>query len=107
MHVIILLHNTILNCFINFIDNNDNVFIIAVSGEDFALLSSNTIVTFLTGSTNADPECIQISIIDDDIYEEDQDFSVSIDSISLTTAATIGTPIVITIQDSNGLLQLF
>ena len=73
-------------------------------GNDFALLSASTTVTFLTGSTNGDSQCIDISIIADDTYEENQVFSVTIDSVSLTTAAMIGAPnsVTITIQDNNG-----
>ena len=73
-------------------------------GNDFTLHSAMSIVTFLIGSANTDSQCIDISIITDDIYEENQVFSVSIDSVSLTTAATIGTPnsVTITIQDNNG-----
>ena len=79
-------------------------------GNDFTLLSAMPIITFFSGSAaNTDSKCIDISIIADDIYEENQVFSVSIDSVSLTTAAMIGTPnsVTITIQDNNGLLQLF
>ena len=73
-------------------------------GNDFTLHTALPIVTFSTGSANTDLQCIDISIIADDIYEENQVFSVSIDSVSLTTAATIGTPnsVTITIQDNNG-----
>ena len=78
-------------------------------GNDFTLLSAMPIVTFFSGSITADSQCIDISIIADDIYEQNQVFSVSIGSVSLTTAATIGTPnsITITIQDKNGLFHLF
>ena len=48
--------------------------------------------------------CLQIDIIDDDIYEEDQQFSVSITAVSPSTVALIGTEssVTKTIQDNNG-----
>ena len=107
MHVIIM-HNTIhMNSLLYSVNDNCNnyyVFTIAVMGNDFTLHSVMSIVTFSTGSANTDSQCIDISITTDDIYEENQVFSVSIGSVSLTTAAVIGTPssITITIQDNNG-----
>ena len=75
--------------------------------EDYAIdPATPTLLTFASGTvTNGDERCIQININDDDIYEELQQFSVSIVSVSLPSAAQIGSPnpITKTIQDIEGL----
>ena len=64
-----------------------------------------TLLTFVSGTvSNGDEQCIEIDITDDDIYEEEQQFNVSIASVS-NPSAQIGSPnpITKTIQDINGL----
>ena len=73
--------------------------------EDFAV-NTSTRLTFTSGITsNGDSECVEISIIDDDIYEDDQQFTVSIATVSPPSIAEIGFPssMILTIQDNNGL----
>ena len=55
---------------------------------------------------NGDSACIGVVIHDDDIYEEDQLFNISIASVSPSSVAIIGTTnnVVITIRDNGGLL---
>ena len=82
-------------------------YLFSVMGEDFSVdPATPTLLTFASGTViNGDERCIQINIIDDDIYEEQQQFGVSIVSVSLPSAALIGTPnpITKTIQDIEGL----
>ena len=62
-------------------------------------------LNFVSGTvSNEDERCIQITIIDDDIYEGEQQFSISITSVSNPSAAQIGSPnpITKTIQDIDG-----
>ncbi|CAI8048181.1 Sodium/calcium exchanger 1, partial [Geodia barretti] len=62
----------------------------ATSGSDYTL--SVTSVTFLSGMTiNGDTQCAEIQIVDDDIYEEDEVFLVSISTVTPSSAAMIGT----------------
>ena len=75
--------------------------------EDYTIdPATSTLLNFASGAVNeADVRCINISITDDDIYEEQQQFNVSIVSVSNPSAAQIGSPnpITKTIQDINGL----
>ena len=76
--------------------------------EDFNVTTS-TYVTFPSGTTNdGDNECITIAIMGDDIYEEDQQFTVEFESVTPTTAASVGSPssASVTIQNNNGLYEL-
>lgn len=76
----------------------------AVEGEDF-VVSSPTTQTFIGGITgNGNLMCIGISIVDDDIYEEEQQFLVNITSVSPPSAVMMGTPstTTVTIQDNQG-----
>ena len=74
--------------------------------EDYSIdPATPTLLTFVDGTViNGDEQCIQININDDDIYEEEQQFSVSIVSVSLPSAAQIGIPNPITkaVQDIDG-----
>ena len=63
-------------------------------------------MTFLSGTTiNGDTQCAEIQIVDDDIYEEDEVFLVSISTVMPSSAAMIGTlsSIANTIQDNQGM----
>ena len=75
--------------------------------EDYAIDPATlTLRNFASGAvSDGDVQCINIDVTDDDIYEEEQQFSVSIASISNPSAAQIGSPnsITKTIQDINGL----
>ena len=49
-------------------------------------------VTFPSGMTeNGDNQCVEIQIIDDDIYEEDEVFLVSISTVMPPSSVMIGT----------------
>ena len=73
--------------------------------EDFAVASAVT-QTFTSGGTiNGGSVCIIIDIVEDDVYEENEDFTVSINSVSPSSAAIVGAPdnVTKTIQDNQGL----
>ena len=74
--------------------------------EDYTIdPATPTLLNFASGAvSDGDTRCINIDITDDDIYEEQQEFSVGITSVSNPSAAQIGTPnpITKTIQDNNG-----
>jgi hypothetical protein len=75
----------------------------AVVGEDFSVVSSVTMVFSSSGDIiNGDGVCITVSILEDDIYEENQDFAVRITVNAQPSAAVVGTPdsITKTIQDN-------
>ena len=79
----------------------------AENGSDYILLS--TTVTFESGNTNfTDSQCIKIQIVDDDIYEEDEDFLVTISTIVPSTAAVPGpvSQVTKTIQDNAGRISV-
>ena len=80
----------------------------AENGSDYTLLS--TTVTFESGNnTNfTDSQCIEIQIVDDDIYEEDEDFLVTISTIVPSTAAVPGSVsnVTKTIQDNAGRISV-
>ena len=69
------------------------------------MISGNSL-TFGSGNTsNGDSQCIEVTVTDDDIFEGDQQFTVSIDSASPSSVASIGSPnsLTVTIEDNNGL----
>ena len=74
--------------------------------EDYSINPATpTFLNFVSDSvSNGDERCIEINITDDDIYEEEQQFSVGIASVSNPSAAQIGSPnpITKTIQDIDG-----
>ena len=76
-----------------------------VLGEDYTIASPLSL-TFNSSTTNGDSVCLRIGIIDDDIYEEEQTFVVSITDVSPPSVAVLGSSssITQTIQDNNGLL---
>ena len=79
----------------------------AENGSDYTLLS--TTVTFESGNTNfMDSQCIKIQIVDDDIYEEDEDFLVTISTIVPSTAAVPDpvSQVTKTIQDNAGRISV-
>ena len=51
------------------------------AGSDF-LIPSGLIATFVPGSVNGDTACINVSIIDDDSLEGNEEFNVTIDSVA-------------------------
>ena len=76
-----------------------------VMGEDFSIESSVTMVFSSSGGIiNGDSVCITVSILEDDVYEENQDFAVRITVNAQPSAAVVGTPdsITKTIQDNEG-----
>ena len=76
--------------------------LIAASDSDFTLAST---VTFLGGLTyNGDTQCVEIQIVDDDIYEEDEVFLVTISTVTPSSAVTIVAPsnVTKTLQDNEG-----
>ena len=69
------------------------------------MVSDNSL-TFGSGNTsNGDSQCIEVTVTDDDIFEGDQQFTVTVDSASPSSVASIGSPnsLTVTIQDNNGL----
>ena len=56
-------------------------------------------------TSNGDSQCIEVTVTDDDIFEGDQQFTVTIDSVSPSSVASIDSPssLTVTIQDNNGL----
>ena len=69
------------------------------------MVSGNSL-TFGSGITsNGDSQCIEVTVTDDDIFEGDQQFTVTIDSVSPSSVASIGSPnsLTVTIEDNNGL----
>ena len=80
-----------------------------VEEEDFEILSPVSVVFNSSGNVaNGDTLCVGLSILEDDIYEEDQLFNVSIVSVSPPSAATVGTDkSVITIEDNGGVPVMF
>ncbi|CAI7989325.1 hypothetical protein GBAR_LOCUS186, partial [Geodia barretti] len=78
----------------------------AVEEEDFDILSPVSVVFNSSGNvTNGDNLCLGLSILEDDIYEEDQLLNVSIVSVSPSSAATVGTDkSAITIEDNGDLI---
>ena len=79
----------------------------AENGSDYILLS--TAVTFDSNTTFGDIQCIEIQIVDDDIYEEDEDFLVTISTIVPSTAAVPGpvSQVTKTIQDNAGRISVY
>ena len=73
-------------------------------GEDYVFVSSTT-VTFQSGNTsNGTTQCVQIQVIDDDAYEENEVFIVRIASIMPASVARNGSlfEATYTIQDNTG-----
>ena len=78
-------------------------FLFSADGSDYSLTS--TTVIFESGMTNnGSTQCVEIQIEDDDIYEEDEVFLVTIITVAPSSAAVIGTPseVTKTIQDNAG-----
>ena len=73
-------------------------------GEDFVVTSPISKTFSSISTTNGDVMCIGIGIVDDDVYEEDQQFIVNITSVSPVSAVIMGTPSIttVTIQDNQG-----
>ena len=60
------------------------------NGSDY--IATTTMVTFLGGvASNGDTQCVEIQIVDDDIYEEDEVFVVSISTVTPSSSVMIGT----------------
>ena len=72
------------------------------NGSDY--IATTTMVTFLSGMTNNEStQCVEIQIIDDDIYEEDEVFLVSISTVMPPSSVMIGTQFINkTIWDNAG-----
>ena len=76
-----------------------------VEGDDFEVLSPLSMVFSSNDNVaNGSTLCLGLGILEDDIYEEDQQLNVSIVSVSPPSAATVGTAdTVITIEDNGGI----
>ena len=85
--------------------NNDSSPLL-VAGEDLNVTSPTTELTFSSGVSDGHSECVQINIIDDDVYEENQQFLVSITrvSTSLPLLAVEELANVYTLEDNGGML---
>ena len=78
----------------------DHNLLITANGSDYLLLSSA--VTFMSGSDN-DSLCVMIQIVDDCLYEEDEVFLFTIETVTPSSAVMIGVSEVNkTIQDNAG-----
>lgn len=77
--------------------------------EDFTVTSPTTELTFFRGVSDGHSECIQIDIIDDDVYEEEQEFSVHISSVltSLSMVALGEHDNRYTLEDNTGMLLYY
>ena len=51
--------------------------------------TADLIVTFPIGSGNGTTDCFQIEILQDDDYEGDHDFTISVNSASISPAGTV------------------
>ena len=73
-----------------------------VEGEDFTVVLP---VALIFNTDSGDRLCFEISIIEDDIYEEDQQFIVNITSVSPSSAAGIGpiSSVIKTIRENQGI----
>ena len=69
------------------------------------MVSGNSLIFGSGNTSNGDSQCIEVTVTDDDIFEGDQHFTVSIDSASPSSVASIGSPnsLTVTIEDNNGL----
>ena len=77
---------------------------LAVNGQDYAV-ENPSFVTFGTSvvpGPPSDSECITISILDDDLLEGDQEFSVDLTGVGVL--ALFGEPFIttVTIHDDDG-----
>ena len=80
------------------------IFFLSVLGEDF-MISGNSLTFGSGNASNGDLQCIEVTVTDDDIFEGDQQFTATIDSVSPSSVASIGSPnsLTVTIEDNNGL----
>ena len=79
---------------------------VTVAGDDYRLPSSVEVIFFGDGAVmNGDSMCISVSLVDDDIYEEDESFSASLTAATPDSATRItrAGSVTKTIQDNNGL----
>ena len=69
------------------------------------MISGNSLTFGSGNASNGDSQCIEVTVTDDDIFEGDQQFAVTIDSVSPSSVASIGSPnsLTVTIEDNNGL----
>ena len=82
----------------------DVLHLVSVAGYDY-ILPIETSVMFLVSDVPSPPSsmCIDVVILDDDDYEGNQTFTMTIIGTSLTPPAIIsGEDVVITILDNNG-----
>ena len=73
---------------------------ILVKGEDFSF--REPLLLFLHGAAS-DTQCITIDIVDDVDFEESQNFSATIISLS-QLVSTVGEFAVVIIEDNNGII---
>ena len=87
----------------------NNTLVFTEEAEDFTVLTPVTL-TFSSGVTaNGNAVCVMFDVIDDDIYEEDQEFNVSITAIFPPSAVVIGSvsSVTKTIRDNQGTYMCF
>ena len=78
-----------------------------VAGEDFVIILPTSLNFSSNQSlTNGDSVCLRITINDDNIYEEDQEFNISIADVAPSSVASIGEDSIVTviIQDNYGMI---
>ena len=77
-----------------------------MQGEDFIVTSPTTQLTFSSGVSDGHSECVQINIIDDDVYEEEQQFDVCINTSVLPMPANVTSYCnTYRLEDNTGLLS--
>ena len=69
------------------------------------MISGNSLTFGSGNASNGDSQCIEVTVTDDDVFEGDQQLTVTIDSVSPSSVASIGSPnsLTVTIEDNNGL----
>ena len=79
-----------------------NYFLILVEGDDF-VLPDPLEATFPSGTvTNGTQACLNITIVDDDVFESDHNFGIRLTLVSLPSVTTNPPTISnITIQDND------
>ena len=80
------------------------LFLLAID-EDFTINSTNSTinVVFPANSQNMSQRCVDITIVDDDILEDDHSFTVQIGDPSVGTRITVRGSTIVIIQDDEGI----
>lgn len=78
----------------------------ATSGDFSALLSAP--LTFPLQSVNGEQICANLTVVADNLVESEENFTISLDLITLNEILTVGNAVVVvTITDIDGILALY